>query len=94
MKSSDERISEVFKTSTPVVDPEGLEPKPWYVRFQERVWLESFKTPIGGAPSSRELGERVITLLIESAVRLRRTLVWTAPFIGVAYVVVYFARGS
>ena len=41
---------------------------------------------MGNPPPWRHLRGRLVTLLIEGMVLLRRYLMWLAPFIGLAYI--------
>jgi len=73
---------------------EREEPKPWYVRLQGRVRDEAYSHAFGRAPTWKHLGERLVTLVVEFAVRARRWLIWAAPFIAMAYIVFDIVRGS
>ena len=73
---------------------EHEEPKTWYVRLQGRVRNEAYSHSFGRVPTLKHLGERLLTLVIEGAVKARRYLIWLAPFIAVAYIVFDIVRGS
>ncbi|MCY3890187.1 MAG: hypothetical protein OXG50_09840 [bacterium] len=73
---------------------EHEEPKPWYVRFQVRVRNEAYSHAFGRVPSLKHLSERLLTLVIEGAVKVRRYLIWLAPYIGVGYIVFDIGWGS
>ena len=63
---------------------------PWYARWMDRQTMEQ---AWGGEPLTTLQGlrywrHRTVLLLI----RARRWLIWTAPFVGTAYVVIEMAR--
>ena len=91
--TSAEHFVEATQSPSPVESFEATEQKPRYLRLQERVRDETYGHVFGRAPTWKHLGERLVTLLVEGAVKVRRWLIWLAPFIAVAYIVFDIAWG-
>lgn len=64
-----------------------------YQAFQLKVIDDSYGYHLRSEPPSwHHLLSRVITLCAECAVITKRFLLWTAPFVGTAYVILEFCR--
>lgn len=79
---------------TPKIVVPAKTPKSRHQRFQDRVAQEASQYSWGDPPPWRHLGKRIPTTIAANAVRLRRWLVWLAPFIGVGYVAFAIVRGG
>ncbi|WP_419925015.1 hypothetical protein [Candidatus Poriferisocius sp.] len=85
--TSDEHYEGLLGSSGPSGFP-GDSKQPWYLQFQQKIGHEAANyANIGRPPTWGHLCQRLITLIVEGAVRLRRWLIWLAPFIGMAYIV-------
>lgn len=92
--TSAEHYVEAFESPTPVEYLDGGESTPWYLRLQERVRDEAYGSWPFRPPTWQHLGARLLTLLVEGAVKTRRWLIWLAPVIAVTYIVFDIVRGS
>ena len=89
----DEQFAEI--ETAPKFDLLREDREPFYIRLQRRVAEEALICDARGCPPSwKHIGERLITLLIEGAVKARRWLIWLAPFIAVAYIAYDIVWGS
>lgn len=81
--------------TAPTIEVLVEDQQPFYIRLQRRVATQALKDGLLGRPLTwKHLGERLVTLLVEGAVKARRWLIWLAPFMAVAYIVFDIVRSS